>query len=82
MCSIMNAFIIIGSRHPKYLKGFHDYGDILGYKAQVLNFVKVGKCFWFFGSKTRFFVFGLGSLKSHCFKDSFNHSPIRVGKIS
>jgi hypothetical protein len=76
----MNAFIIIGSNHPKYLKSFHDYGDILGYKAQAVDFVEVGKGL-VFGSKTRFFVFGLGGSKSHCIKDSFNHSLIRVGNF-
>jgi hypothetical protein len=51
MCSITNAFIIIGNRHPRYLKGFHDYGDILGHKAQVLDFVEVEKGLWFLEAK-------------------------------
>lgn len=54
MCLITNAFIIIRSRHPRYLKGFHDYGDILGYKAQVLDFVEVRKGLWFLETKQGF----------------------------
>jgi hypothetical protein len=59
-------------------KGFSLLWGHFGVQGTSSRLCGSRKRFVIFGSKTTFFVFNLGSLKSHCFKDSFNPLPIKV----